>query len=152
MSGTLPTTPTQSGFNTWVQNEMGISTAILPTSSISLLYAFNVALALTPQVLNAVSPLIYTLAVYNLGGDNLINYATDTPPSTYFADLRKSYGVGNFVAGVITSAGDQGTSGSVSVSQSLQNLTLSNLQNLKTPYGRQYLAFCQDIGTVWGVS
>jgi hypothetical protein len=30
---------------------------------------------------------------------------------------------------------------------------MGNLQNLKTPYGRAYLAFAQDYGpSVWGIS
>jgi hypothetical protein len=35
----------------------------------------------------------------------------------------------------------------------MQRLTLAQLQNLKTPYGREYLALAQSYGpNVWGLS
>jgi len=131
---------------------MGIPSGVLPDDSLMLTYALQVALLIVNQAINAASPTIYTLAVYNLAGDNLINYAQDTPPSTYFADLRKSYGVNNFVGGVVNSASDEGTSSSYDVIDNLKNLTIGQLQNLKTPYGRQYLAFASQVGTNWGLS
>ena len=34
----------------------------------------------------------------------------------------------------------------------MKDFTLANLQNLKTPYGRQYLAWAQAYGPLWGLS
>ena len=37
--------------------------------------------------------------------------------------------------------------------ESMKGLTLANLQNLKTPWGRMYLSIAQLAGpTIWGLS
>lgn len=143
--------PTQAGFVAFVRGQMGIGPSVLPDDSNYLVWAYDVALAIVNRALAAVPP-IYMLAIYNLAGDNLINYAQDTPPSTYFADLRKTWGINSFVAGVITSSSDEGTSESLTVPDAFKNLTIADLQNLKTPYGRTYLGFAQRYGTLWGIS
>jgi hypothetical protein len=96
--------------------------------------------------------LIYMLAVYNLGASNLLNWFPDTPPSTFFADARKGYGINSFVAGVVTASSDEGTSNSLTTPEWASNLTIANLQQLKDPFGRQYLAFAADYGSLWGIS
>lgn len=144
--------PSLAGFITWARTAIGVTTAQLPDDSVWFVYAYNVAIEIVYTQINCVSPTIYTLAVYNLAGDNLINFAQDVPPSTFFADARKNFLIYSFVAGVITSSADQSTSQSLGVPESLKNLTLGNLQNLKTPWGRAYLAFAQDMGTLWGLS
>jgi hypothetical protein len=144
--------PTLTGFIAWVRTAMGITTAQLPDNSIWFTYAFNVAESIVSDTIQQVDPLIYMLAVYNLGGDNLINYAQDIPPSTFFSDLRAKYLSYSFVAGVIQASADQSTSQSLLVPDAFKNLTLSNLQNLKTPWGRQYMAWAQDMGTLWGLT
>lgn len=152
MSGYPADQPTFAGFVNFVRMGMGIGTDVLPDDSIWLVYAYNVAVAIVNMGLGCVGGPIYMLAVYNLAADNLINYAQDTPPSTYFADLRKFYKLGNFVLGLIQSTSDQGTSESLMIPDAFKELTLSNLQNLKTPWGRQYLAWAQSWGTNWGLS
>ena len=154
----MDTQPTPAGFLNFVRNVMGVPTDVLPDDSLVLVYALQVALLIVNQKINAASPAIYTLAVYNLAGDNLINYAQDLPPFPdppalpFWAALRKSYGSNNFVAGVVSSASDEGTSSSYDVIKTLETLTIGQLQNLKTPYGRQYLAFASQVGTNWGLS
>ena len=130
---------------------MGITTTYLPDDSLSIGYAYSVALALVNPALASV-PAVYTLAVYNLGGDNLINYAPDQPGQTYFQDARKSFGLTTFSPGVAASASDGGTSVGLVTPEFMKTLTLANLQQLKTPWGRQYLAFAQAYGTIWGLS
>lgn len=144
--------PTQAGFLEWVRAVMGVPTSALPDDSVFVGYAYDVALAIVSPDLALSSSLIYTLAVYNLGGDNLVNYAQDVPPSTFFADLRKSFGVFNFQPGVVTSSSDGGTSSSYANPDFMKEFTMANLQNLKTPYGRQYLAFAQSLGPLWGLT
>lgn len=131
---------------------MGLSTSVMPDNSVFFTYAFDVALEIVNPLLGCVSPLIFMLAVYNLAGDNLVNWAMDTPPSTYWADLRKSFGILNFTGGVVSSAGDESTNVSLEIVEGLKNLTIGQLQNLKTPYGRQYLGWAQEVGTSWGIS
>jgi hypothetical protein len=152
MSGYPADRPTFAGFVNFVRMGMGIGTDVLPDDSIWLTYAYNVALAIVNHGLAVVGGPIYMLAVYNLAADNLINYAQDIPPSTYFADLRKFYKIGNLPLGLIQSTSDQGTSESLMIPDAFKELTLANLQNLKTPWGRQYLAWAQSWGTNWGLS
>lgn len=148
MSGTAPS---QAGFLQWVRDFMAVPTAALPDDSIFIGFAYDLALATVNPALAAVPP-IYTLAVYNLGGDFLVNWCQDVPPSTYWADLRTSFAIFAFAPGVVTSSSDNGTSTSLLNPEQMKDFTLANLQNLKTPYGRQYLAWAQAYGPLWGLS
>jgi hypothetical protein len=169
--------PTFAGFLAFVRNVMGIDTTILPDSSPVLPMAYAVAKAIVnpalmaicvPPVPDATPPTlgttIYALAVYNLGGSNLINYAQDEPDAAiipgsgepglpFFAFTRQKWNVNGFVSGVIQSAADESTSESMVVQEAAKNFTLANLQQLKDPYGRQYLAFAQSYGqSTWGLT
>jgi hypothetical protein len=154
----LPTKPTLEGYIQFCQTVVGIPLEVLPSDSIQYQISYEVALQLVPyEYMAQMSPQIATLCVYYWGASVLINYGQDNPNAeppnnTYFQSARTSFGVGNFVAGVITSASDQGTSESMAVGQGLQNLTLTDLERLKDPYGRQALAWMQSIGTLWGLS
>lgn len=160
--------PTLAGFLSFIRNVMGISTNDLPDASPVINMALAVAMSIVNRALYAVSlPMtdtagvelisqpesIYTLAVYNLAGDNLVNYAPDQQGRDYFQDLRKKLNINGFVSGVISGSSDQGTSQQLVVQEAAKNFTLANLQSLKTPWGRQYLAFAQTYGpTTWGLS
>jgi hypothetical protein len=145
--------PTVAGFITFIRKVMGINTTVLPDSAPVISMAFAVSLEIVNRAIQCVSPLMYELAVYNLAGDNLVNYAQDTPPSTYFADLRASFNTLGFVSGVISASNDVTTGQSLVVQEAAKNFTLANLQQLKTPWGRAYLGIAQDYGpNVWGLS
>lgn len=172
--------PTLAGFLTFVRTTMGISTVVLPDNSIYLGWAFAVALAIVNPALRCIgipsqdstgAPLtggqtysIYALAVFNLGGDNLINYAQDLsgaaiipgsgdPGLPFFAYARKQLNINGFVSGVISGSNDESTGQTLVVQEAAKNFTLANLQQLKTIYGRQYLAFAQSYGpSTWGIS
>ena len=137
---------------------MGIDPLYLPDDNYSIEWAYANSLMIVNPTLSLVGvrePIMTTLyveAVYNLGGDNLINYAPDQPGRTYFADLRRSMNITSFAAGLVQSASDSGTSDSLAVPDALKNLTISQLQNMKTPWGRRYLAIAQTYGTMWGVA
>jgi hypothetical protein len=136
---------------------MGISTDNLPDNADVIPMAYSVALEIVNDALAGASSLMYTLAVYNLAGDNLINYAPDpaSPPGTanYFSSLRDKWNILKFVSGVVQSSSDGSTSNSLVVQEAAKNFTLGNLQNLKTPYGRTYLAIAQNYGpSVWGMN
>ena len=148
----LPTQATEAGYLLFIRQIMGISIAVLPDASPYIDYSFQVSLATVSLDLAIVVPGIYPLAVYNLAGDRLLNYAQDQPDSTYFKDLRQQLNLTSFVPGVIQSSSDVTTSQSFAVAQALNKLTLGDLQNLKTPYGLQYLAFAENLGTLWGLS
>lgn len=144
--------PTLSGFQDFITNVMGVPSTALPPTSPYIGYAYAVALEVVNQAIQVSSPMMYTLAVYNLGGDNLINYAPDQPGQTYFSAVREDMHITGFVAGVVQSASDDGTGDSLVVQEAFKNLTLSDLQNLKTPYGRTYLGIAQRYGSIWGVT
>ena len=153
--------PTIAGFQWFITNIMGITSAQLPSTASVIAFAYNLAyntvnpaLACMPNA-NTAEPTIYATAVYNLAADMLINFAPDSagpPPSTYFADLRKSFGCNSFVGGVINSTSDEGTSQGMVVPDFAQTLTVAQVQNLKTPYGRMYLGIAAGYGPLWGLS
>jgi|ERR1700747_852875 len=223
--------PTLAGFIAWFQAVMGITPNYLPTTAPVITTAFNVAMSIANPDMANIDPTIYALMVYNLAGDNLLNYAPDqyaaitgitwasgtatattaaahgfvtgdvlsitgcaplayntqpgpantfigtpiivtgaetftyaiaanpgsftqggTASETYFATLRRQFNLAGFVPGVISASNDESTGQSILNPEFMKGLTLGNLQNLKTPYGRQYLAFAQDYGQIWGVS
>ena len=151
--------PTLSGYLSFIRNVMAVPTGALPDNSAVIATSYNTSLALVNRALCRVrnpdpaQPSIYALAVYNLAGDRLVNYAQDIPPLTYFQDLRKELNLTGFVGGIITSSNDESTGESLVVPKFAENLTMSDLQRLKTPWGRQYLEFIQDYGpSIWGFS
>jgi hypothetical protein len=167
-------TATVAGFTTFIRNVMGITSDFLPDDSAAIVISLNVALAITnPQLAlvgipNTTPPVsLYDLAVYNLAGDNLINYTIDPtdaplvnvvgPNGTtievgFFESLRYKWGIAGFQPGVVASVSDVTTSTTLEVIEAAENFTLGDLQNLKTPYGRQYLAIAQRYGALWGLS
>lgn len=151
--------PTSAGFLTFIRDIMAISTAALPDNSPAIPAAYNIAMTLVNRALAGVpsydvsQPSLYALAVYNLGGDRLVNFAPDQSGSTYFADLRKSLNIAGFVSGVVSSTNDEGTGASFIVPEQMSRLTVSQLQNLKTPWGRIYIGITQSYGpAAWGLS
>lgn len=151
--------PTLAGFIAFIQNVMGISATYLPTNSPVIAIAFNVAMTLTNSDLQLVPNYdptqnsIYALAVYNLGGDRVVNFAPDQAGQNYFANLRASLNVAGFVSGVISSSSDEGTSQSLITPEAMKNLTFRDLQTLKTPWGRTYMGLAQAYGpAIWGLS
>ena len=149
---TPPFAVSQAGFLAFLRaaNGVGIPTAALPDNSQDIINSYTFALELVNTAIQQVSALSYALAVYNLAADTLINFAQDQPGQTYFATARDSFKINSFVSGTISSTSDESTSSSMVVPKQFENLTLGNLQNLKTPYGRQYLAIAQQFGTLWG--
>jgi hypothetical protein len=147
-----PTIPTQAGFLWFIRNVMNIGQAQLPDSGGTIPYAYNNAINQVLRIINLVDPQSYTNAVYNLAADYLINFTPDQNGQTFFKDLRTDFNINAFQAGVVANAGDDSTSASIEVVEGLKNLTLLDLQNLKTPYGRHYLGIAQQFGTAWGIS
>lgn len=155
--------PTLEGYITFLADVAGIPANVLPATAPIIPYSYNFALNQVYQPLACLpnfdpsQPSLYAVAVYSLATDTLINFAPDNPAlppplNTFFADLRKAFGLNLFVAGVISSTSDQGTSQSMELPDFYKTLTLANFQQLKTPFGRQYLAIAQSAGPVWGLS
>jgi hypothetical protein len=158
MSG--PVTPNLADFTAFLRNEADISAAVLPDGNIAINESLCVAIETVNPHIKHVSSLLYVRAVYNLATDVVINIASDVTPHViysdklpFFAFMRKKFNTFGFVSGVITSASDEGTSESMAVADALSQLTLSDLQNLKTPWGRAYLATAQKWGPdLFGIS
>jgi len=144
--------PTLTGFEWFIVNIMGINTTVLPANSPVIGWVYEQAIATVNLAISYTAPTVYTQAVYNLAGDFLVNSAQDQTGQTYFADLGQKFHLGNFVAGVIESASDESTSNSQKVPDQFARLTVADLQNLKTPWGRTYLSIAQKYGVLWGVS
>lgn len=144
--------PTLAGFQDFVTNQMQVPTTALPVGSQALTDAYCVAMEIANDVMAMVAPTIYTLMVYNLAGDALVNFAIDIPPSTYFAGLRSQFNINSQVNGIVSASSDEGTSQSLMLPDLFKEMTLADLNYLKTPWGRQYLAFAQRYGTAWGLS
>lgn len=158
-------TPTLEGFTAWVYGFGGVPQQFIDSSnSIWLTYAYNTAVSIVHPWVRCVPGPIYLQMVYNLGMDRLVNWCPDVVPPVayktdkdgqpigYFAFLRQQFKVNAFVAGVIQSAGDEGTQESLLVPDQFKNITLGQLQNLSTPWGRYYIGETQSVGTNWGLS
>ena len=144
-----------------------------PSTSVYVTYSYNFAVQwVNPDMVNTAGlPTawsLYTLAVYNLAADTLINITQDqpgdpiyTPPfgienpsgMQYWAWLRKQFNVLEFIPGIVSTTSDEGTSVGYIVPESFSQFTISNLQNLKTNFGRTYLGIVQSWGkSAWGIS
>ena len=152
---TTPTVaPTLAGFLAFVAST-GVPPEALPADSLYPGWAYNIALQLVPAMAVCIGGDIYTVMVYNLAMANLVAFAQDVLPGTtppYFATLRTALGLDAFVPGLVQSASDQGTANSLMIPDFFKNITLADLQYLKTPWGRAYLALAQSFGTVWGLN
>lgn len=157
--------PTLAGFQTFITDVMQVpSDALDPATAPVVVWAYDFAQNWVYQGLQCIpNPggawSLYALAVYNLAADTLINWAQDATDAPVYQDgmkfwawLRGKYEVNDFVAGVVQSTGDQGTNSSYLVPDGFKALTIANLGNLKTPFGRCYLGIAQSWGGIWGLS
>ena len=156
--------PSISGFWVFVRQIMGIKADVLPDDAYVVTFAFNLATMIVNPDLRLVTasfppattnnfPSLYALCVYNLAGDRIINLAIDTNGNDFFANLRKTFKINDFSAGVVSSTNDEGTGVSLEVLDVFKNLTIAQLEYLSTPWGRAYLGYAQSAGpTLWGIS
>lgn len=146
--------PTLAGFLAWIRATMGVPASALPDAAPVIAMAYNLSIAtVLSNPIASIAPIIYADAVYNLAGDTLVQIASDQPGSTYFAALRTSLGLtGTGVLGVVQSSSDNGTSSSLVVPDFYKNLSLADYSYFHTPWGRQYLAYAQQFGTIWGIT
>lgn len=128
----------------------GIDAVALPDASTDIDAALALSLEIVNDDIQTLSTLLYDQAIYNLGVSNLIEFASDQPGSTFFADARIKYKVAGFVGGVVSSTSDEGTSTTLATPDWLQRASIAELQYLKNPWGRQYVQIAQRMGTNWG--
>jgi hypothetical protein len=143
---------TYAGFLAFVRTQMQITTNDLPDNSPYVPAAYAAALEVVNQQIQQVSPLFYDLAVYNLGGSNIVNYAQDYGGSSFFAKLREKWNINAWAAGVVQSTSDVSTSTGLLIPKFGEGLTLADLQHLKDPWGRAYLQIAQRYGPLVGLT
>lgn len=150
-----PGEPNEADYLLFLRQGVGIRAEDLPADSMWIPATFGMAVGTVTLALDlsTVTP-IYSLAVYNFGADRLINFALDQPNRSFFTDLRNRLGITSFAAGLVSSSGDNaGSSQSLEVIEAAKRLTVTQLQMMKTPYGRNYIGFAQQYGpTVWGLT
>ena len=148
----MDVTPTLAGFTTFCRDIVGISIAAMPDNDPGFQQALDYANEWIPNQLAVYSPALYTAAIYNWAASLLIQFQPDQSGQVFFVNARKSFGIGNFVPGVISSASNEATSQSMTVGKGLSNMSLTDMQRVKDPYGRNALAILMDLGTLWGLS
>lgn len=144
--------PTEAGFEAYCRGAAGINTTVMPVDDPGFSIALQLAMEWIPLVLNCVSPVIYTLTVYQWGVSSLVQFQQDQDGQNYFANLRAKFNEGDFVPGVISSTSDEATSTTLTVGQSLSDLGITELQLVKDPFGRLAVATLLNLGTLWGLS
>lgn len=144
--------PTLAGFITFCRNVVGISTSVMPDTDPGFQMALDYSGQWIPPYLCQLSPALYTAARYNWAASLLIQYQQDQPGEVFFTQARQAFGTSNFVPGPISSVHNEATSQSMAIGKGLQNMTLTDMQRVKDPYGRAALAILMDLGTVWGLT
>jgi len=139
----------RTGFLAFIRQQ-NITTAELPDASTDIDSALSLSMEIVNDDILTASPTLYDLAVYSLGVSNLIEFASDQPGQTFFADQRIAYKMAGFVGGVVSSTSDEGTSTSLATPDWISRASIAELQYLKNPWGRQYVSIAQRMGTMWG--
>ncbi len=137
-----PTYPNLADFIVFCRGQ-GVSVAFLPDASEYFIASFDWTKEVALYVPN-MNSILYVGATYNLGLHNLIKLSQDEVGQTFFTDQRVAYKLLQFVTGAISSSGDQSTNQAFAVSDALKNLSLSGIDLLKTPWGREYLEYAQQ--------
>lgn len=144
--------PSLSGFIAFLRNIVGINTTVLPDNAPVIEFSYNMAINICTDLLVTIPQIpgefLYITAVYNLATDTLLTYAQDQSGQTFFTQVQQKYQLHALVPGVISFAGDEGTQSTMVVPDAFKHMTIANLQNLKTPYGRTYLGIAQDFGSL----
>lgn len=153
--------PTVDGFTAFLRGVANIPALALPDNSPVIPAALQIAMGIVnPQLQGFCAPAVgslpsisfYTLAVYNLATDRVVNYAPDQTDRNYFAELRERLKLDLFVPGVISSEGSTSTSTAMATPDYMKTLSFRDLQTLKTPWGREYMMIAQDTAQLWGIS
>jgi hypothetical protein len=168
-----PNRPNITDFWFWLQTNVSIPEAALPVTSPYPQYALWQALELVlcdrgvpfrngmnfeysePTPRNLWGGISYTLAVYNCATHLLLGIAPDMPGQSFFTAARANsgYSLVNPSTGLIVAASDVTTSSTLTPPKWASGLTVSQLGFMKTPYGREYLAYNQAYGpTVVGLT
>lgn len=144
MAFTNPTTPNLADFTTYATNQ-GVVASYTTSTSDYFEWAFNRAMN---QALCAPSMAVieYILAVYNLGTDRFVRLAMDDGDGTFYSTQRATFNILDFRPGVVMASGDESTSQTLVVPDYYKELPMWGQELLKTPWGREYIAYAQMYG------
>ncbi len=146
------TTPTLAGLTAFARGPAAIPQTAMPDGDPGFADALAFALEWIPQWLLCASATLYTAAVYNWSISLILEFQPDQAGQNFFKTLRDAYKVNNFVPGLVNSASDNGTAGSITVADATANMSLEDLQRVKDPFGRRALSIMQSAGPLWGLS
>lgn len=142
-----PSNPNIVDFLWFLSDSVQIPTTALPLTSPWPSFALTQALQ---QVPCGPGGILYSLAVYNCATHILFTITPDQAGQDYFRVKRGStadgFGLVQPIAGVVVSTFDQGTGTTVSSPDWTKNITVDQMEYLKTPWGRQYLGWIQKAG------
>lgn len=154
--------PDNTYLSTWNGSNAGTVTPVpaVPAQAASavtlspyLQWAFNVAVGIALYPPSSMPPLMYVIAVYNLGMHQILKIAQDPPGGTFFSTQRSTFNLLSFQAGPVAASADQATSETLVTADFIKGLTMQGLDLLNTPWGREYLAYAQMYGpNIVGVS
>jgi hypothetical protein len=148
-----PSKPNVDDYLLFLREGVGIGPAYLPDDSLWVQTTLDMAIGTVNDWINVADPRMYTIAVYNFGADRLLNFGLDEPGQCFFKDTRAALGLNSFSSGLISASADQGTSQSFEVIEAAKRMTITDLQMLRTPYGRVYLDIAQSYGSnIWGLT
>jgi len=103
--------------------------------------------------LSLAAPSMYTGAVYNLATHFMITYCPDQPGQTWWQQKREFFRLTDPILGIVQSTGNDVSNTTYLNPEQFKSLTLGDLQLMKTPYGREYLADAQAYGfEPWGMT
>jgi hypothetical protein len=142
-----PTQPNIVDFLLFLATEVQIPETALPPTSVWPQYALNQAIAVVMNA-NCTPGIIYTLAVYNYATHCLISVTPDTKPLNYFQNLRgkEGYGLIKPITGLVAASSDESTSSTLNSPDWAKKMTVSQLDLMRTPWGRFYLNYAQSAG------
>jgi hypothetical protein len=144
--------PNVTDLYTFLTTVAAVPTSALPANSPYIAWALSYSEEMTLGVFRAIGQDFYCFAVYLLATSFLINWCPDQLGQTYFQTARNGFGISSFTGGTVQSASDQGTSAGLDAPDFIKGLTPGQLQALKDPFGRQWLAMSAELGPIWGIS
>lgn len=144
--------PSLLGFLDFLRTQVEIPISALPDNSPQIEPSYDQSIDEVNDDLALVSVNIYTTAIYNLATHYLVNVARDVDGSTYFAEAQDKFGLTRFVVGPLSSAADVSTSDSFAIPDYVKRMSISDVELMKTPWGRAYMSIAMKAGTLWGIS
>lgn len=153
---TDPTTPNLVDYTAWIYDVVGISPSYLPSDSPFLGWALGRARDIVLCVNAGIAAREYVLAVYNCATHVQLKITPDQVVNgvayEYFLGKRQEFQLLHPLVGLVASSSDESTSVTNAVPDALKQLSLVDLDFMKTPWGREYLMWAEDFGGIWGLS